>query len=304
MKMSLKINIKNKIKTKLKKVAFKVIKPFLPFILIIVGLFFAICTIIDAVFVQEVQTDNSLMSPEQLEIKNSCIEISEYLNTCNNFVDEQSTKYLLDVDNREYDKEIQWSHLYAIMAFHNMTNNKQIDKNLLNEVASNFKSTFLYKKNIIKIETTTKDDEGNETKSSTEQTQYLLIESNSIIGHFKYYYEEKTFEKDTTKTIKKVFTHQELIGEKYERLKNYLKKEFHTKDDDIDTDLQIILQAASGYYEGEENTGWLQDTSSANTIITDGKGLIPTRNVHLASTWLHQNNLTFWNENTPYNWSL
>lgn len=294
--MNLKQKAKNKVKNKVKKVVFHAIKPFLPFIIIIVGLFFAICTIIDAVFVQEVQSDNTSMTPEQLKIKNSCIEMSEYLNTCNNFVDGISTKYLLDVDNRESDKEIQWSHLYSIMAFHNMTNNRQIDKELLNEVASNFESTFIYEKNIIKTETTTKDDEGNESKSITEQTQYLLVESDTIIGHFKYYYEEKTFEKDNTKTTKRVFTHQELVGEKYERLKEYLKKEFHIKDDDIDTDLQIILQAADGYYEGEENTSWLQGSSSSSTIITDGKGLVPTRNVHLANTWLYKNNLTFWYE--------
>lgn len=291
------MNLKQKTKNKVKKVVFHAIKPFLPFIIIIVGLFFAICTIIDAVFIQEVQSDNSSMTPEQLKIKNSCIEMSEYLNTCNNFVDGISTKYLLDVDNRESDKEIQWSHLYSIMAFHNMTNNTQIDKDLLNDVSSNFESTFIYEKNIIKTETTIKDDEGNESKSITEQTQYLLVESDTIIGHFKYYYEEKTFEKDNTKTIKRVFSHQELVGENYERLKEYLKKEFNIKDDNLDTDLQIILQAADGYYEGEENTSWLQGNSST-TIITNGKGLVPTRNVHLANTWLYKNNLAFRHENT------
>lgn len=302
MKMSLtqiaKDKIKNKIKVKVKKVVIHAIKPFLPFIIIIVGLFFAICTIVDAVFIQEVQSDNNSMSSEQLNIKNNCIEMSEYLNTCNNFIDDISTKYLLDVDNRESDKEIQWSHLYSIMAFHNMTNNRQIDNELLNEVASNFESTFIYEKNIIKTETITKDDEGNESKNITERTQYLLVESDTIIGHFKYYYEEKTFEKDNTKTIKKVFSHQELVGENYERLKEYLKKEFNIKDDNLDTDLQIILQAADGYYEGEENTSWLQDSPSASTIITDGKGLVPTRNVYLANTWLYKNNLSFWYENT------
>lgn len=44
--MDLKNKVKNKAKNKMKKIAFKVIKPFLPFIIIVVGLFFAICTII------------------------------------------------------------------------------------------------------------------------------------------------------------------------------------------------------------------------------------------------------------------
>jgi hypothetical protein len=304
MQMNLKGKVKNQIKNRVKKVIIHVIKPFLPFIIIIIGLFFAVCTIIDAVFIQEVQSDDSSMSSVQLEIKNKCIEKSEYLNTCNNFIGNESTKYLLDVDNRENDKEIQWSHLYAIMAFNNMINNKEINEDLLNDVASNFRSTFIYEKNIIKSETTTIDEEGNEIVDITEQSQYLLVESNTIIGHFKYYYEEKIFEEDNTKTTKKVFTYEELIGEKYELLKNYLKKEFNIKDDEIETDLQIILQASNGYYDGEENTAWLQNDYSSSTIITDGKGLVPTRYVHLANTRIYYNNITFWYESSSYYWSI
>ena len=44
--MSLKEKAKSKVKNKAKKIAFKVIKPFLPFIIIIGLLFFAICSII------------------------------------------------------------------------------------------------------------------------------------------------------------------------------------------------------------------------------------------------------------------
>ena len=274
--MSLKEKIKNKSKQKLKKVAFKILKTFLPFIIIIIGLFFAICTIIDAVFIQEVQSDSSSMTQEQLDLKNSCIEVSEYLNTCHNFIGNESTNYLLDVDSRENDKQVQWSHLYAIMAFHNMIDNKELDEILLYQVAQHFESTFKYEKNVIKIETTTKDDKGNEKKSTKEETQYLLVESNTIIGHYTYDYEEKTIEKDNTKTIGKVFVRENLIGEKYERLKQYLKDELHIKNSDIETDVEIIIQASNGYYEGEESTAWLQGNSSNATIISDGSGLVPT----------------------------
>ena len=60
--------IKSKAKNKVKKVAIKAIKPFLPFLIIIGLLFFAICTIIDAVFIQEVQADSSDMSEIQQDI--------------------------------------------------------------------------------------------------------------------------------------------------------------------------------------------------------------------------------------------
>lgn len=277
MKMSLvdkaKNKVKDKLKNKTKKIVFKVLKPFLPFIIIILGLFFAICTIIDAVFVQEVQSDNSSMSAVQVELKNKCIEKAKYLNTSDNYIDDTLTNYLLDVSDREMQKEVEWSHLYAIMAFQNMANNREMDENLLNEVAESFKSTFKYEKNIIKIETTTEDEEGNKQVSTSEQIQYLLIESDSIVGHYKYYYEEKITEEDNVKTTKKVFTHEELIGEKYIRLKEYLINKLNIKESDIDTNMQIIIQTANGYSEGSANINWL---GSSSTEIIEGEGLIPT----------------------------
>ena len=273
--MSLKNKAKTKVKNKAKKVAFKVLKPFLPFIIIIVGLFFAICTIIDAVFVQEVQTDDTSMPPAQLEIKNKCITKSEELNTCNNFIGEEKTNYLLDINSRELDKCIEWSHLYAIMAFHNMTNNTKIDENLLNKVANEFKSTFIYEKYSMKIEKVTKDEEGNENIVTEEQTQYILIESDTIIGHYKYNYKEQTTDLNGEQTTMKVFTNEELVGEKYERLRKYLKDKLHIRESDLDNDVEIVLQASNGYYEGKSNIGWLQGGTVVDTVVNDGKSLIP-----------------------------
>ena len=243
--MNLKEKAKSKINKKAKKIAFKILKPFLPFIIIIVGVFFAICFIIDAIFVQEVQSDNTSMPETQVELKNNCILKAEYLNTCNNYIGEESTSYLLDVDDRERDKCVEWSHLYSIMAFHNMTDNTKLDVSLLELVANEFKSTFIYEKNTIKIEKKTTDENGNETTTTEEYTQYLLIESDTIIGHFKYNYEEKTVEENGIKTTKKVFVNEELIGERYDRLKSYLKNKLHIRESDLDTDVQVVIQAAN-----------------------------------------------------------
>lgn len=272
--MALKDKAKDMAKKKIKKLVFKVIKPFLPFIIIIVLIFFAICTLIDAIFVQEVQTPDSSMPEAQAEIKQLCIDKAEYLNTCNNYIGDEKTEYLLDIDSRETDKEIEWSHLYAIMAFHNMTNNTKIDKNLLEKVAKHFESTFKYEKTTVKVETKTTDDDGNETTNTEEKTAYILVESDSIIGHYKYSYEERTTENGDMKTTGKVFVGEELLGEKYEKLKNYLKNELKVDDKDLEYDVQIVIEAANGYYDGEENTDWLQASTSNATIITDGEKLV------------------------------
>lgn len=271
--------LKRKAKSKLKKAAFSVIKPFLPYIIIFLVLLFAFCTVIDAIFVDNVQQDESFMSQEEKEIRTSCINKASFLNMCHNFLDGNSTTSLLDMDSRENDKQIQWSHLYALMAFHNMSDGSKLDENLLEKISKHFESTFKYETYKIKTETTTitKDENGNETTNITtrEQTVYLLIESDTIMGHYKYNYEEKTITDGNTKTTKKVYIGEELIGEKYERLKKYLKNNLHIRPEDIDTDVQVVIQASNGYYEGKENTAWLQEDSSSSTIITNGKGLIP-----------------------------
>ncbi len=271
--------LKRKAKSKLKKAAFSVIKPFLPYIIIFLVLLFAFCTVIDAIFVDNVQQDESSMSQEEKEIRTSCINKASFLNMCHNFLDGNSTTSLLDMDSRENDKQIQWSHLYALMAFHNMSDGSKLDENLLEKISKHFESTFKYETYKIKTETTTitKDENGNETTNITtsEQTVYLLIESDTIMGHYKYNYEEKIITDGNTKTTKKVYIGEELIGEKYERLKKYLKNNLHIRPEDIDTDVQVVIQASNGYYEGKENTAWLQEDSSSSTIITNGKGLIP-----------------------------
>lgn len=277
--MSLKNKSKKQIKNKFKKIAFAVIKPFLPYIIIFLVLLFAFCTVIEAIFVDDVQQDESSMSQEEKKVRSECISKASNLNICHNFLDGISTTDLLDVDSRENDKQIQWSHLYALMAFHNMSDGSQLDSDLLEKVAKSFESTFKYETYNIKTETTAiiKDENGNEITNTTisEQTVYLLVESDTIMGHYKYNYEEKTTIDGNTKVTQKVYTGEELIGEKYERLKKYLKDNLHVRDEDIDTDVQVVVQASTGYYDGKENTAWLQENSSYNTIITDGKGLIP-----------------------------
>lgn len=67
--MSLKNKVKSKVTNKVKKVLFKIIKPFLPFILIFLGLLFALCTVIDAVFIEETKyEENDIDIDSKLEI--------------------------------------------------------------------------------------------------------------------------------------------------------------------------------------------------------------------------------------------
>lgn len=60
------MNFKKITKNKIKKIAFQVIKPFLPFFIIIIGIIFAVCTVVDSLFT----TEDDMKIAEQLSNDN------------------------------------------------------------------------------------------------------------------------------------------------------------------------------------------------------------------------------------------
>ncbi len=257
--------VKQELKKKIRKVAWHVTKPFLPFVIIILVVTFAACTIIDSVFVQEVQQDSISLSQIGRDIKNLCISVANFLNGNN---DEKKEK---DKDNRERGKEIQWSQLYALAAFNNMAYGTEINESLINEIAKDFKSDFKYETLVTKTETKSTDEEGNEVVNVTEEKSTILVESNTIMGHYKYIYQDKVIEDGDTKITTKEFVKEELVGEQYERLKKYLKEKLKISDSDLEIDTQIVIQAATGYSNSKENIEWLLGSNSSTDIVTDGE---------------------------------
>lgn len=73
--MSIKDKVKNKAKAKVRKLAFKIIKPFLPFIIVIIGIVFAICTVADTIFT----TEEDIQIMEQLSNENYTEQYAEWL---------------------------------------------------------------------------------------------------------------------------------------------------------------------------------------------------------------------------------
>lgn len=63
-------------------------------------------------------------------------------------------------------------------------------------------------------------------------------------------------------------------------------------------DMQMAEKLSSEDYEAQY-AEWLKDKETTpSTVIIDGKGLVPTRYVYLANTWLYINYITFWNANS------
>ena len=66
---------KNQINKKIKKVIFNLIKPFLPFIIVIIGIVFAVCTVVDSLF----STEDDMAVAEQLSNSDYEAQYAEWL---------------------------------------------------------------------------------------------------------------------------------------------------------------------------------------------------------------------------------
>lgn len=266
--MKIKDKAKKAIGKKLKKVIIAVIRPFIPFIAIILVSLLLISYLFDGLFVSKAQANDSELSESEINIKNICIEKAEELNTCDNYVDKEKKNELLDVNNLENKKMIEWSHLYILMTLENLNNDKKMDQDLLNKIGESFKSTFKYEKDIIKTEEKKVKDKKEtwEENKDKEQTQYILIESNTIMGHYTYEYETITevSEDGKSRVTKKKYKNEELHGEQYEKLKNYLKTSMNLNDEDVDMSVDLVINSDSGYYD---------DTIENGNNILVGKGM-------------------------------
>ena len=258
--MSIKDKAKKEIKKKVKKVIMMVLKPLIPYIAIVLIVLLLVSWLMDSLFASSAQTDDSELTEVQLDIKTMCIEKAEYLNTCDNYVDKEKKNELLDVNNLENTKMIEWSHLSTLMTLENLNNKKEIGQSLLNEIGENFKSTFRYEKDTIKTEEKqTKGDKVTwKEKKDEAQTQYILVESDTIIGHYTYEYETVTEVSDdgNTRVTKKKYKTENLQGEQYERLKDYLKTSMNLETDDIDMCVDLVIQSSSGYYDDTINNAY------------------------------------------------
>lgn len=258
--MSIKDKAKKEIKKKIKKVIMMVLKPLIPYIALVLIVLLLVSWLLDSLFASSAQADDSELSSAELDIKTLCIEKAEYLNTCDNYVDKEKKNELLDVNNLENNKMIEWSHLSTLMTLENLNNEKEINQNLLDEIGENFKSTFKYEKDTIKTEEKqTKGDKvtWKENKDKA-QTQYILVESDTIIGHYTYEYETVTAISDNgnTRITKKKYKTEILQGEQYERLKDYLKTSMNLNNEDIDMCVDLVINSSSGYYDDTINNAY------------------------------------------------
>lgn len=71
-----------------------------------------------------------------------------------------------------------------------------------------------------------------------------------------------------------------------------------------DEDMDVMAKLYTNDYEAQY-AEWLKEKeTSPNSILANGKELIPTRYVYLANTWIYKYNFGIWNESKPNKWCI
>ena len=185
-------SIARKIGKKILQLIYLLLKPFIPYIIIFVTIFFFIILIIDAIFVS-FSDENGELTVSESEIESYCESASS--DNYDIYLDGELTGEAINISTEESSKAITAEQIYTLLLFHNIADNKEISRELAYEIANEFKSKYYYKTSTILTEKKVSDGEDNITwEKVSEETVKLLTESITIAGHYKYNYIEEVTE--------------------------------------------------------------------------------------------------------------
>ncbi|MTI80051.1 MAG: peptidase M23 [Firmicutes bacterium] len=169
--------------------------------------------------------------------------------------------------NNDYKLRLQWPVLHSVLLHWAMIQNEyDIDNSTREEFARELHPYYYYKKSEV-IRTTT-DDEGD--THTTRTTVYLLVEAYTISGHYQYHYEWETERYDnTTKRYEQLKDTKQILPDRWQRLKTYIKDKYDLKDtDDMELNRMSIIEAANGFKEEQQWMDWLLQNEPVSDFAT------------------------------------
>lgn len=177
---------------KILQIVYLLLKPFIPYIMIFLFVFFFIILIIDAIFIQ-FSDDKGELSISESELEGYCEKASS--SNYEVYLDGEQANGSISISSTETQKAITWEQIYSLLLFNNLCEDKEITTELADEISNDFKSKYYYKTSKIVKESKVIDENGNESwQVVSEETTNLITESITIAGHYVYNYAEETTE--------------------------------------------------------------------------------------------------------------
>lgn len=179
------------------------------------------------------------------------------------------------VDSNGQDKKLRllWGQVHAATLYNTYANNlPQITAQLQEKATSDLHPYFYYKKS--KVITTTTDDEGN--TETTVSIVYLLVEASTIQGHYQYHYRWKTYHYEkSTVTLEVLEDIKQILPNRWQRLENWIKDEYKLNDkpEDLAIARTAVWEAGQGFDARTEWLTWLLNNNLSGQYIS--QAMIP-----------------------------
>lgn len=246
---------------KLSKILLKLLLPFAPYILLLLVIVVPLVLMVGAV-------NSSMPESKDLDYDSTHTEAdekreNEYMNLANeenvretwevsgegDNSRDKNLGYLADEYGKDQKLTMEWGMIHSVSQLWVFINGyEDIPKEMPKKVARDLGPKFWYKTSTIKI--TRKNKDG--TTSTSKRRIHLLVEAETYLGHYKYYYRWETKTSDTRTVTKEVLDHTETIT-LWDRLDRYLSTLYQI-DEEVELTRLHVLETAKGYTREKE---WL-----------------------------------------------
>lgn len=174
---------------------------------------------------------------------------------------------MVDRYRQDIKLKITWGQVHGACLFRNyVTGESEITGEQRDKTAKDLHPYFYYKESVVIVS----------SKDGTEvYPAYLLVEAYTIQGHYQYHYEWITEthgegENAYTITYERLRDAQQILPDKWQRLKTWIKREYNLKDDADEVELarMWLWEAAQGFDERKEWLKWLLDNFSYASYVS------------------------------------
>lgn len=254
-----------------------------PYLLIIAGVLaiFLVVVILIATTYSAMTSQGALAgtnpSPEDEKLRQEYIELTDEANVKEKWLVSGEGEWYPDKGEHvpdAYDRygkdeelKLKWGTIHSVGLFWAYaTGSEEIPAELKKEIASDLRPFFYYKESEVTVTMTSTDSEGNEVSETTSYIVHLLVEANTIYGHFRYKYEWVTETSGNTTTTYERLKDTVTVS-RWERLDDYLKTLYGTsKVDDPELNRLMVLEAGEGFTAQEEWLEWLLRDGEYNFV--------------------------------------
>jgi hypothetical protein len=183
---------------------------------------------------------------------------------------------MIDRYGNDVKLKLNWGIVHATALFWAYVNGEsEIPEEVREKAAEGLQPYYYYKES--EVTTCTTDEDGK--KNCNSRTVYLLVEANTIEGHYQYHYEwvTETRGEGGNKTSVRYETlkdTRQIAPDRWQRLENFLQEFYRLKPrDDMALNRMMVWEAGRGFDEHKEWLEWLMNNYDVN--IYASSSMIP-----------------------------